>query len=570
MTKVIKRHRGSAERYARKRIALERGLHGEQHLDLISQEIQNLKKFNHQNVLRFVDAYRLLSEPYSVSLITSPWAHMSLHEFIHNTLNCKFGFPRYSIERLEPWLSIIKGCLSGLDHLHTAKPPIRHKDIKPENILLYIEGTTSTTDPQIRPILADFGISKPFIEGMATMGLGTVAYMAPEQLQKDPKPELVSDIFSLGCCFSFLVAVLCNEIDGISRIKNAAFGSQSITRANCFSANIARVSKVLQRLPEQPNYTCIHVFRNHCRMLTNCMLKTNPGERPTSRDALSMISKLKQELVARMETLQRAASGINLCVRIDDHTTLQTIDLAQKTAPKRVGGKIYSCFKDQLKRRRGPLRHIYTKPRSHLIAFHLTMNRKQVIEVKSDPTALLIELRKQAATPSAQNDEHKSQDSRLLEANVNLSLTWQSVANNFEHGESAPSDEDLLREIRCLSENWNKVFRETHLAGVLWGFCCKAHSDHVLNILNGHYLLVVISLIGITSLELQYSPKSSTSGLRLIALLLFFLNWVAYLKVIMTRGLPVKFNFHGFLVIFLYISVLSLGPDTQARGWKKK
>ena len=251
---------------------------------------------------------------------------MSLHQFIFNTLNGNFGVPRYSVQKLEPWLSIIKGCLSGLDHLHTAKPPIRHKDMKPENILLYIEGNNSATDPQIRPILADFGISKPYIPGLATWGLGTRAYMAPEQLQKYPEPELVSDIFSLGCCSSFLIGFLCDEINGINWIKNAAFGSQPITRENCFSANITRVSRVLRRLPAKPHYTSINVFRSICRTLTNRMLETNPRERPTSQDALSVISKLEPRLAACMQILKRVASGIS--VSINGHTTFQTIDLA--------------------------------------------------------------------------------------------------------------------------------------------------------------------------------------------------------------------------------------------------
>ena len=73
---------------------------------------------------------------------------------------------------------------------------VLHRDIKPENILLDRAGV---------PKLADFGIAKMAGDRGAATGLtstgaalGTVAYMAPEQIEKPATVDHRADIYSLG------------------------------------------------------------------------------------------------------------------------------------------------------------------------------------------------------------------------------------------------------------------------------------------------------------------------------------------------------------------------------------
>ncbi|KAK0594862.1 hypothetical protein LWI29_001324 [Acer saccharum] len=82
--------------------------------------------------------------------------------------------------------------LSGLEYLHHGcKPPIVHRDIKPANILL---------NEKFDPKLADFGLSKIFMESgthMSTVVAGTPGYLDPEYYVTNRLNEK-SAVYSFG------------------------------------------------------------------------------------------------------------------------------------------------------------------------------------------------------------------------------------------------------------------------------------------------------------------------------------------------------------------------------------
>lgn len=96
------------------------------------------------------------------------------------------------------------GCLTAATHfMHQNN--VRHKDIKPENILVH-DGSL---------IFADFGLSRDFMgSGSTTQGpsVGTITYFSPE-LAAGKKRGTKADVFALGCVFLEILNVLIKPRD---------------------------------------------------------------------------------------------------------------------------------------------------------------------------------------------------------------------------------------------------------------------------------------------------------------------------------------------------------------------
>ncbi len=104
-------------------------------------------------------------------------------------------------EWIVPQLHTYFGCLSqAVAYLHRQNLRVRHKDIKPENIII---------DEFDLPVLTDFGLSKHFETGKYSEGPTpkTLKYAAPEAMHEERRDEH-SDTFSLGCVFLEMATVL--------------------------------------------------------------------------------------------------------------------------------------------------------------------------------------------------------------------------------------------------------------------------------------------------------------------------------------------------------------------------
>jgi serine/threonine protein kinase len=149
-----------------------------------------------------------------IHLVTMPWAQASFGQFVDDMIETKSNHSTvcswYKYQRLEPWPMIIKQCLEGLNYLHDRSPPLRHKDLNPDNIL-FLDETRDRSHPRVRPIIADFGHSKDHKPGALTSNRGTAFYQASEQF-REPNGKFEgttkSDIFSLGCCFKYIEGIL--------------------------------------------------------------------------------------------------------------------------------------------------------------------------------------------------------------------------------------------------------------------------------------------------------------------------------------------------------------------------
>ena len=145
-------------------------------------------------------AMKLMDSPHVVKVLSSgeqqgyPW--LSLEYVDGGTLESllKRWDERPNVDRFSEAARLLRGLASALAHIH--ERGLVHRDIKPSNILVDRDGL---------PKLTDFGSVKApdqFTTNLTMAGhlVGTVAFMAPEQITEDEISPRV-DLYALGAVF---------------------------------------------------------------------------------------------------------------------------------------------------------------------------------------------------------------------------------------------------------------------------------------------------------------------------------------------------------------------------------
>jgi len=121
-----------------------------------------------------------------------------------------------------------------LKYLHEQEPPIVHRDLTPDNIVLRDDGSV---------MVIDFGAANEFI-GTATGTLvGKQAYIAPEQLRG--KTVTQSDLYALGCTLYFYLT---------GKEPEALSTSDPTTERSEVTADMAEVIKTLTQMEPEDRY----------------------------------------------------------------------------------------------------------------------------------------------------------------------------------------------------------------------------------------------------------------------------------------------------------------------------
>ncbi|KAM7470163.1 hypothetical protein LguiA_008346 [Lonicera macranthoides] len=164
-------------------IAIKRAVQGSTQGALeFKTEIELLSRVHHKNVVSLV------------GFCFEQGEQMLVYEYIPNG-TLKDSLSGNTGIRLD-WarrLRIAIGAARGLQYLHDlANPPIIHRDIKSNNILL---------DERLNAKVADFGLSKPMSDSMkghvTTQVKGTIGYLDPEYYMTQQLTEK-SDVYSFG------------------------------------------------------------------------------------------------------------------------------------------------------------------------------------------------------------------------------------------------------------------------------------------------------------------------------------------------------------------------------------
>jgi serine/threonine-protein kinase len=151
----------------------------------LEREADVLRRVIHPNVVRVLDVGEVDAALGGGCYLALEW----LPQALDRVLRARFPDPL----RPDGALRIARGVAEGLAAVHDAG--LLHRDVKPANILLRVDGT---------PVLTDFGLATALSEHALLARLtppnvvvGTADYMAPEQIAGGP-PDARTDVYALG------------------------------------------------------------------------------------------------------------------------------------------------------------------------------------------------------------------------------------------------------------------------------------------------------------------------------------------------------------------------------------
>jgi serine/threonine protein kinase len=254
-------------------------------LEDLKRELEILKKLSHKHVVTLVGSY---IQSKILGLLLFPAAACDLRVFLDEVdeqqrKSTKSDLIWESLSQLLGRLEIDKdlksarkrlkeayGCLTcGVQYLH--QNHIRHKDIKPTNILL---------DRGSRLFITDFGISRDNSDASTSITdgneRGTPKYFAPEVSRFEPRGRS-ADIYSLGCVFLEMATVYYGESLASFEEFRTSDGDRSFHRSHeklRSWMDLLRSEKVTG--VEEPGTMMIGILD-----ITEKMLAENQSRRPT-------------------------------------------------------------------------------------------------------------------------------------------------------------------------------------------------------------------------------------------------------------------------------------------------
>lgn len=162
---------------------------GVQNFEVVKQslvaETDMLKKLNHPNLPSIID------------VIDGEGSFLIVMDYIEGNPLSR-ALKEYGAQPQEDVIEWAKQLCDVLGYLHSRKPAIIYRDMKPSNVMLKPDGTVN---------LIDFGTAREFKEDRVedTKCLGTQGYAAPEQYGGHGQTDARTDIYCLGATLYHLL-----------------------------------------------------------------------------------------------------------------------------------------------------------------------------------------------------------------------------------------------------------------------------------------------------------------------------------------------------------------------------
>ena len=244
------------------------------------EECRLLSQMRHPNIVQFLGVY--FEQGMQVPILVM--------EFLPTTLSS--CIEKNGTLRSELSYSILYDVALGLNYLHSHVPPIIHRDLSSNNVLL---------TPHMKAKVSDLGVAKivnltPLqVSRMVhnTQAPGTPAYMPPEALVASPKYDRSIDIFSFGVMIIHVFSGKWPEPQvGQIRVEHESDKMIPVSEAERREVFLTAIGN------KHPMMSLI------CRCISN-----NPKRRPNSSEIVpqlkDMVVKTPPSFLNRLEMLQQ-------------------------------------------------------------------------------------------------------------------------------------------------------------------------------------------------------------------------------------------------------------------------
>ena len=258
-------------------------------IDRFQEECQLLGRLKHPNIVQFLGVH--FEDGSDLPVLVMEFLHCTLSECVD----------RYGVLPEQVGTGILDDVATGLCYLHGHRPPIVHRDLSANNVLLSSNMTAKISDLGVAKILN----LTPARMSQMTKCPGTLSYMPPEALRERPSYDAKLDCFSAGV---MILHVLCGRWPYPSeptrvhpRKRNKVIGLTEAER---------REEYFQQVRGDHPLVELIH----------GC-LDNNPSRRP---DAVRILGRLRQvisqsspscgnkmELLNQTQTLRNERQGLS-------------------------------------------------------------------------------------------------------------------------------------------------------------------------------------------------------------------------------------------------------------------
>ena len=269
-----------------------------------------LSRINHPNIVRVFNADVLESERGACGFFTMEYiAGGSLDKFWRSHGG--------QFVPVETTIELIKQVCRGIEQAHREKPPIIHRDIKPQNILVGYEADG------LRARVSDFGLAKQVnpLTLLATAA-GTLAFKPPEAFSDHKGDSCAADVWGIGATLYLLLT---------DRLPFAVPANVSWADKNLFDKQVSP--------PSETNPNVNHALD---AIVMKTLEKKAEDRLPTAKELLTELERWtpKADEPARKPTVSSTESSkFSLSMPSPVHEGLPQ-DLVQKAFKARQAGRL--------------------------------------------------------------------------------------------------------------------------------------------------------------------------------------------------------------------------------------